>query len=116
MTLFSAEWPPKRVASYLNRLQRVEWDRCISSSVEDVHSLLVVYGWIGRPDGYFDYVQMEFASWSDEPGFATSSATYSAEMHALIYGRARAAEHNPCVRVCDVPELAASVERRIPWG
>jgi hypothetical protein len=107
------EWTPEKIADYLNRLPQVEWDRSISAPVAETDVMTIVYGWIARDDGHFDFVQLEFASWSPEPGFSTSSAEHSSEMNRAIYGVG--ATHYPCVRVADIPALAVLVKRLVPW-
>lgn len=110
-------WTPERIADYLNRLPLVEWDRGINAPVAggEGEVVTIVYGWILREDGHRDYVQLDFVPWSDRPGFATSSARFSAEMHALIFGPEAAANHAPCVPVKEIPGLAALVTRTVPW-
>lgn len=116
------EWTPEKVAEMLNRLPMVAWDRSIHAPVGDEgDEMLIVYGWIERDDvlregavlpGGYDYVQIEFGSWTEEVGFSTSSARHSEEMNRLIYGVG--ARHFPCVRLADTT-LAALVNRLVPW-
>jgi hypothetical protein len=107
------EWSGEAVAEYLNRLPMVGWDRVVTVPMDGGYVYQIVYGWIPRADGLFDFVQMDFASWSDEPGFSTSSRRHSAEMNRLIYGATAA--HHDCVKVADIPGLSELVERKVPW-
>lgn len=113
----ASKWTPERIADYLNRLPMVEWDRGVVAPIAGTDdSVCVIYGWILREDGHRDYVQLEFASWyTEQPGFTTSSARFSAEMHARIFGPEAAADHTPCVPVKEIPGLAALVTRTVPW-
>lgn len=91
-----------RRAAFLNALPFVRWDRCVGDDEQ------VVYGWIAREDGRADFVLMEFGP-GDDVGFTTSSALYSRDIMAALYGTAEG--HRDCERVEDV--FGAAVTRRI---
>lgn len=89
------------IAAVLNRLPFVRWDRLVDApTTSGDHHVTSVYGWIARADCRSDFVLLEFASWDDTPGFATSSAERSAEIAELLYGAG--GPHYPCQRVEDV--------------
>lgn len=95
------------IADWLNRLPFVRWDRYLRVPVEDAdggqHELVTVYGWIDRDDDRSDFVLMEFPSYSDRPGFNTSSAKHSAAINSLLYKDVDpTAPHYECQRIDDL--------------
>lgn len=100
---------PTQIALALNSLPFVTWDRMIEAPVGEGDWEVVVYGWIPRDDGRSDYVQVTFCSWSDDPGFTTSSAKHSEEIAGLLYGPG--GDHFPCLRV--EHELGDLVDRKV---
>jgi hypothetical protein len=98
MNLVPLTLTPDVIAEWLNKLPMVTWDRFARAPVED-DELLSVYGWIPRDDGRSDFVLLEFPTWSDRPGFTTSSALLSAHMHELLFGTSEG--HADCERVED---------------
>lgn len=107
----TVDWTPEQIADVLNRFQFVAWDRMVDSrhGENDQDRTIVVYGWIGRPDGHHDFLDITFVSWTDEVGFTTSSAARSAEITAILFGPE--APHVECQRVED--QLAGLVHRRV---
>lgn len=104
-------WTPQLIADTLNRLPMVEWDRFIRTLIDGVGDHFEAYGWIGRPadDGSRDFVAVEFAPWSDDPGFVTSSSEHSPTINRILYGDV---PHNDCV---SIRELGAPVDRLVEW-
>lgn len=90
-------WDREAMAGWLNRLDFVRWDRFVDAPAGPDHRMVSVYGWIGRPDGRSDFVQVDFASWAEQPGFSTSSAEYSALIVELFFGPGM--PHIECQRV-----------------
>lgn len=96
------------MAERMNRLDEVgvKWDRCVLHEASGV-----AYGWIGREDGRFDFVALEF-QWGDttgldgesfqwfSTGITTSSAKHSARISELLRGPS--SSHKDCERVEDV--------------
>ena len=100
-------------ASFLDRLPFVTWDRCTVGEDE-----LTVYGWIDRLE-YFrsDFVVLTFSPLAigQYPGFTTSSAKRSLEIHRALYSPLADiiddSDHRPCQRVEDV--FGDLVERKV---
>lgn len=110
------DWTPEKIAEVLNRLPMVEWDRgirALGSSGEPDDVSVIVYGWITRDDGHFDFVEITFVGWSDKVGYTTSSARYSKAISLLLDGPHAA--YFPCMRIADIPDLAGLVDRLVPW-
>lgn len=94
MTEISHTW----IADTLNALPFVTWDRCVDTGEDtDRNRSISVFGWIDRNDGRKDFILVEFASWTNKPGFATSSAFRSREIAEILYGLG--GEHFECERV-----------------
>lgn len=94
--------PEQLVASWLNRLTMVEWDRGAGDCV---------YGWIPRSDGHRDFIGVWFDG--GEPlTFVTSSAAFSDEIHSTLFGQDSDLPHFPCV---PVTELYPAVRRVAAW-
>lgn len=92
-------------AGWLNRLPMVVWDRFVETDFGENDPGLIVYGWIARGDGRADFVVMEIPLDGRTPGFTTSSATYSDEIHELLHPDDEGldvSEHNHCQRVEEV--------------
>lgn len=82
-----------------NALPFVTWDRLTIGDLDD-DSYGQVFGWIPRSDGQRDFVIVtSWASW-DTVNFNTSSAKYSEEINAILFGAG--AEHGTCKRVEDL--------------
>jgi len=83
----------KPFARVLKRLDFVSWDRYFGEGDN-----LTFFGWIGRKDGYKDFVVLDF---SIKPiWFATSSKKYSSKIADLLNQK-----HSDCRRVeyfCDL--------------
>jgi hypothetical protein len=86
-------YDPSIIASAMNLLPEVLWDRCTGDDVSGC-----VYGWIARDDGRSDFVLLR---WSEEGfGHTTSSAERSASISKRLFGSS--AGHRPCRRVEEV--------------
>lgn len=85
---------PESLAAVLNLLPFVIWDRFTT----DPDGRGVVYGWISRPDGRFDFVVLEYSADLASIGYTTSSVEHSEEIGVLLYGE-KAGQHFPCQRV-----------------
>jgi len=95
------------ITEVANRMDFVVWDRTV---VFEELSHAMLYGWIARDDGRFDFVVLWF--WFDgEPQwtFVTSSARYSPLLQEM---QDPETEHNDCrVAATELPGLAAAVDR-----
>lgn len=77
------------IESTLNLFPEVRWDRW-SGEIDNMG----IFGWISRPDGKFDFVQLIFVDGEAE-AISTSSKKYSED-----FGKRLGFEnHRPCKRV-----------------
>lgn len=91
------------VASVLNSLEMVRWDRCVKrEATADNPTRVTAYGWIDRDqDAYKDFVVIFFSD--HRPiGYTTSSAKWSAEISRRLFGESQSAGHRECERIEDV--------------
>lgn len=87
----------EHIAHWLNKFPEVRWDRVAGN--ED---LVIVFGWVDRPDGKADVLVLEFTFTGDSfTGIrmvATSSAEHSRDFNTRIVGIPNAGDHNDCIR------------------
>lgn len=76
----------------LGDLDFVMWDRYVEKGSYGY----VLYGWIARADGKFDYIQIEYND--GEFTSTTSSVIYTEKIPEIIWGKGEYV-HNPCIRV-----------------
>lgn len=93
-------WPARRIAAILNRCTIVRWDRLTDGEQDGGHRNVTVYGWVDRTDGRSDFVVLEFGSWTDQPGFLTSSAEHERELYRQVFEE-DGEPSQPCKRVED---------------
>lgn len=82
------------VSTTLNKLPEVRWDR-FTVDKENV----LVFGWISRDDGKYDFVFVEIGA-EGPLGIVTSSARFSAEFSSRLFGP-EDNNHVTCKRVED---------------
>jgi hypothetical protein len=83
-----------RMADLMTRLPEVQWDRLTRRDW-----IWVAFGWIDRPDGRSDFVQIMVTD-DGHVGCATSSAEFSETLSERVHGHVSG--HTPCERVEDV--------------
>ena len=99
------------IASNLNKLPFVKWDRLsylIPPRIEKDRSRglwLVVFGWIDRKDAYKDFIVVDFEVVNKTPRVGViqcSSKEYSEVAIKLLLGVEETIKHNSCFRVEDI--------------
>ena len=94
-------------AQVLNRIPFVEWDR--AGGRTDWYG---VFGWIKRPEGGRDFVEVIF-NHGAPVSFGTSSAEYSVRIDRILWPDRNAAGHSSCIPVSDLFQHA--VRNLAPW-
>ena len=85
------------ITELMNRLPFVRWDRYVHHADLDT---IILFGWISRDDGKFDFDHFTYLTNNGNLGFTTSSKKYSAEISYLLYNKSKE-EHdeNMCKRI-----------------
>lgn len=84
-----------RIQKNLKRFEPiVQWDRWAGNIID-----MVVFGWITRDDGRFDFIVLDLFK-GELQSFRTSSAKYSAHFSKMLGW-----SHADCNRVEDYPEV-----------